>query len=164
MQRIIVCSLFFFQAEDGIRDWSVTGVQTCALPIFTFFLMLVVLSVSTGAKEKGVTAGIAIGAVITLEAMFAGPICGASMNPARSLAPAVVSGELSTLWVYLTAPVLGAAVAVPLWQGVRPGKPRHRGRRGEKLLVRPGVGEMFFVCAGFCRRGRRRRSFCFRRF
>ena len=61
--------------------------------VLTFILMLVILSVSTGAKEKGITAGIAIGAVIALEAMFAGPICGASMNPARSLAPALISGN-----------------------------------------------------------------------
>ncbi len=80
--------------------------------LLTFFLMFVVLSVSTGAKEKGMMAGVAIGAVIALEAMFAGPICGASMNPARSLAPALVSGHLESLWVYLTAPILGALLAV----------------------------------------------------
>jgi aquaporin Z len=85
----------------------------------TFLLMLVILSVSTGAKEKGITAGIAIGAVIALEAMFAGPICGASMNPARSLAPAVVSGQFGALWIYLAAPVLGALLAIPACQGVR---------------------------------------------
>lgn len=78
----------------------------------TWFLMLAVLRVSTGAKEKGITAGIAVGAVIGLEAMFAGPICGASMNPARSLGPAVVSGHLQHLWVYLIAPPAGAALAV----------------------------------------------------
>jgi aquaporin NIP len=81
--------------------------------ILTFFLMFVVLSVSTGAKEKGIMAGVAVGAVIGLEALFAGPVCGASMNPARSLAPALVSGELGALWVYLAAPPLGAALAVP---------------------------------------------------
>lgn len=80
--------------------------------ILTFLLVFVILNVSTGAKEKGVTAGIAIGAVIALEAMFAGKISGASMNPARSLAPAVVSGHLEYLWIYLTAPVAGAWVAV----------------------------------------------------
>lgn len=80
--------------------------------ILTFFLMFVILSVSTGAKEKGITAGIAIGAVIALEALFAGPICGASMNPARSLAPALVAGRLDALWVYLLAPVAGACLAV----------------------------------------------------
>src|SRR3984885_2646532 len=80
--------------------------------ILTLLLMFTILNVSTGAKEKGVTAGIAIGAVIGLEAMFAGPICGASMNPARSLAPAVVSGHWEHLWIYLVAPVLGACSAV----------------------------------------------------
>jgi aquaporin Z len=81
--------------------------------VLTFLLMLVILSVSTGAKEKGITAGIAVGAVIGLEAMFAGPICGASMNPARSLAPAFVAGQLQFLWIYLIAPVVGAILAVP---------------------------------------------------
>jgi aquaporin NIP len=80
---------------------------------------LIILSVSTGAKEKGITAGIAIGGVIALEAMFAGPICGASMNPARSLAPALVSGHLDHLWIYIYAPVVGALIAVPLCMGVR---------------------------------------------
>lgn len=80
--------------------------------ILTAMLMFVILCVSTGAKEKGIMAGAAIGAVIAFEAMFAGPICGASMNPARSLAPAVVSLNLQFLWVYLSAPVLGALVAV----------------------------------------------------
>jgi aquaporin NIP len=87
--------------------------------VLTFLLMLVILSVSTGAKEKGITAGIAIGSVIALEAMFAGPICGASMNPARSLAPAIVSGNLQHLWVYLVAPTFGACLAVPACCGVR---------------------------------------------
>src|SRR5881394_279717 len=80
--------------------------------VLTFLLMFVILNVSTGAKEKGITAGIAVGSVIGLEAMFAGPICGASMNPARSLAPALVSGHLNALWLYLLAPTLGAALAV----------------------------------------------------
>jgi aquaporin Z len=80
--------------------------------ILTFLLMFVILSVSTGSKEKGVLAGVAVGSVIALEALFAGPVSGASMNPARSLAPALVSLKLESLWVYLTAPVLGA------WAGV----------------------------------------------
>lgn len=81
--------------------------------ILTWFLMFVVLCVSTGAKEKGITAGIAIGAVIGLEALFAGPICGASMNPARSIAPALMSGKIDSLWIYIAAPTLGAMMAVP---------------------------------------------------
>jgi aquaporin NIP len=75
-------------------------------------LMYVILSVSHGAREKGITAGLAIGGVVALQALFAGPISGASMNPARSLAPALVSGELTSLWIYLTAPVVGACAAV----------------------------------------------------
>jgi aquaporin Z len=81
--------------------------------------MLVILSVSTGAKEKGITAGIAVGSVIALEAMFAGPICGASMNPARSFAPALVSGTWPHLWLYLLAPTLGALGATLLCRCVR---------------------------------------------
>lgn len=84
--------------------------------ILTYFLMLVIINVATGPKEQGLFAGIAIGSVILLEAMFAGPICGASMNPARSLAPAVVSGHIEALWVYLIAPVAGAALAIPTWK------------------------------------------------
>ena len=80
--------------------------------ILTWLLMFVILSVSVGSKEKGVLAGIAVGAVIAFEALFAGPISGASMNPARSLAPAVVAGRLGSLWVYLTAPFLGTGLAV----------------------------------------------------
>jgi aquaporin Z len=80
--------------------------------ILTFILMYVILNVSSGSKEKGITAGIAIAAVVGLEAMFAGPICGASMNPARSLAPAIVSGHFEFLWIYLVAPVIGAVIAV----------------------------------------------------
>lgn len=85
--------------------------------ILTFLLMFVILNVSTGAKEKGITAGIAVGSVIALEAMFAGQICGASMNPARSLAPAVVSGSVQHLWIYLTAPFIGAALAIAACRG-----------------------------------------------
>jgi aquaporin NIP len=80
--------------------------------VLTFFLMLTILNVSTGSKEKGITAGIAVGSVIALEAMCAGPVCGASMNPARSLAPALVSGHFEHLWIYLIAPPLGAIAAM----------------------------------------------------
>ena len=80
--------------------------------VLTAFLMFVILNVSVGAKERGITAGIAVGSVIALEALFAGPICGASMNPARSFAPALVSQHLANLWIYLVAPVMGALIAV----------------------------------------------------
>jgi aquaporin Z len=94
-----------------------TAMQSFGLElILSFLLMLVIIHVATGSKEQGLVAGIAIGSVVLLEAMFAGPVCGASMNPARSLAPAVVSGHMEYLWVYITAPVAGAALAIPLWQ------------------------------------------------
>ena len=80
--------------------------------ILTLILMFVILSVSTGAQEKGMLAGVAVGAVIALEALFAGPISGASMNPARSLAPALVSGHLESIWLYLIAPTMGAMASV----------------------------------------------------
>ncbi len=87
--------------------------------LLTWFLMLVILNVSTGAKEKGITAGIVVGAVIGLEAMFAGPICGASMNPARSIAPALVSLNVAALWIYILGPIVGALLAVPTLHLVR---------------------------------------------
>jgi aquaporin NIP len=83
--------------------------------ILTFFLMLVIINVAKGSKEQGMFAGLAIGSVVALEAMFAGPVCGASMNPARSFAPAIVSGHTEHLWVYLSATTLGAASAIPVW-------------------------------------------------
>jgi len=80
--------------------------------VLTFILMFVILNVSTGAKEKGVTAALAIGGVVAFEATFAGPISGASMNPARSIAPALLSGDLTHLWLYVVATTLGAVLAV----------------------------------------------------
>ena len=73
--------------------------------ILAFFLMFVIVNVSVGAKEKGMIAGVAVGGMVTLEALFAGPISGASMNPARSLGPAIVSGHVEALWIYLLAPL-----------------------------------------------------------
>lgn len=80
--------------------------------ILTFFLMVVIINVSTGSKEIGIMAGIAVGGVILMEAMFAGPITKASMNPIRSLAPAISSGHFEHIWLYLTAPFIGAFLAV----------------------------------------------------
>jgi aquaporin Z len=87
--------------------------------ILTLILMFVILSVSTGSKEKGVLAGVAVGSVIALEALFAGPVSGASMNPVRSLAPSLVSLRFDDLWIYLTAPVLGACFSVAVCRCVQ---------------------------------------------
>jgi aquaporin NIP len=99
-------------AGPSLQSFALEGILTC-------ILMFVILGVSTGEKEKGITAGIAVGSVVGLEALFAGPISGASMNPARSLAPALVSGHFDALWIYLSAPVLGALVAIVGCQYVR---------------------------------------------
>ncbi len=84
--------------------------------ILTFFLMLVIINVATGSKEQGMFAGLAIGSTVLLEAMFAGPICGASMNPARSISPAIVSEHIEHLWIYILAPIAGAAFAIPVFK------------------------------------------------
>lgn len=80
--------------------------------LLTFFLMVVIINVSTGSKEIGTMAAIAVGGVILLEAMFAGPMTKASMNPIRSIAPALFTGNFQYLWLYITAPILGAITAV----------------------------------------------------
>ena len=80
--------------------------------ILTFILMFVILLMSEGSKEVGVMTGFAIGMVVAFEAIFAGPVSGASMNPARSLAPALISGHLTHLWLYIIATILGACASI----------------------------------------------------
>ena len=87
--------------------------------VLTFFLMFVILAVATDTRAVGEAAAIAIGGTVGLDAMFGGPISGASMNPARSLGPAVVSGDLHALWLYLVAPPLGAALGAVAYQYLR---------------------------------------------
>lgn len=121
----VLLLLFGNHASLGATLPAGTAWQSFGLEVvLTGILMFVILCVSTGPKEVGTMAGIAIGGVVGLEAMFAGPICGASMNPARSLAPALVSGNLHALWVHLIAPVIGAAAAVPLWRLTRGQSPQ----------------------------------------
>jgi aquaporin Z len=111
-----------FPSDSGLGGTAPAGpaYQSWVLELLlTAGLMFVILGVSTGASEKGITAGLAIGAVVGLEALFAGPVCGASMNPARSLGPALVSWQFGSVWLYLTAPVAGAALAVPACRCVR---------------------------------------------
>lgn len=106
---------------------SGSALQSFIFEVFlTFVLMLVILYATTGSKEKAAFAGVAIGAVITLEALFAGSISGASMNPARSIAPALVSGKLEFLWIYLTAPIAGASLAVAVCYSLGGKHERHR--------------------------------------
>jgi aquaporin Z len=83
--------------------------------ILTYLLMIVILFVSQTESMEQFT-GIAVGATVMLESMFAGPICGASMNPARSIAPAIISGNLSHLWIYISAPIIGGILASISWR------------------------------------------------
>lgn len=91
--------------------------------VLTFFLMFVIVNVATGSKEQGIMAGAAIGATVALAALFGGPVSGASMNPARSLAPALVTATAEAQWVYLLAPAVGAWLAVWAYRGVHPAAP-----------------------------------------
>ncbi|MDX6550333.1 MAG: aquaporin [Gaiellales bacterium] len=87
--------------------------------VLTFFLMFVIMAVATDTRAVGEAAAIAIGGTVGLDAMFGGPVTGASMNPARSLAPAIAGGDFSSIWVYIAAPLLGAAVAAVIYQLLR---------------------------------------------
>ncbi len=87
--------------------------------LLSFFLMFVILNVSTGHMEKGIMAGVAVGGTIALEALIGGPVTGASMNPARSLGPALVLGHLDSLWIYLVAPIVGTFLAAPTCRWVQ---------------------------------------------
>jgi aquaporin Z len=84
--------------------------------LLSYLLMLVIMNVAHGSKEQGLFAGLAIGGVVALEAMFAGPVCGASMNPARSFGPAIASGHWESLWIYFLAPISGAASGMYTWK------------------------------------------------
>jgi MIP family channel proteins len=87
--------------------------------VLTFFLMFVIMAVATDTRAVGEAAAIAIGGTVGLDAMFGGPISGASMNPARSLGPALISGDLHALWLYIAAPLVGAALGALAYQFVR---------------------------------------------
>ena len=96
----------------GTRPGFGVGVGLIAEIVLTFWLMLIVLRVAHGSRERGLLAGLTIGAVVTLEILVGGFVSGGSMNPIRSVAPAVVSGHLSGVWIYVVGPMLGALLAV----------------------------------------------------
>lgn len=95
--------------------------------VLTFFLMFVIMAVATDARAVGEAAAIAIGGTVGLDALFGGPITGASMNPARSAGPAIVSGDLHALWLYILAPAFGAALAGLTYQFLRAERTRPAG-------------------------------------
>jgi aquaporin NIP len=113
--------LFPAHATLGATIPAGSDVQSFVLEfILTLILMVVILSVSSGGRDKRILAGVSVGAVIALEALLGGPISGASMNPARSLAPALVAWRLESVWVYLTAPTLGALAGVLVCSQLHP--------------------------------------------
>ena len=116
---ILACVLLWFlfpESESFGHTYPAEGFEPYKAFILelllTFILMVVIINVSTGSKEIGTMAAVAVGGVILLEAMFAGPMTKASMNPARSLGPALVSGNFQDLWLYLSAPIIGAILGV----------------------------------------------------
>jgi len=107
-----------------------TGGALAYEAVLTAFLMFVIMAVATDTRAVGAGAAIAIGGTVGLDALFGGPVTGASMNPARSIGPALVSGELHDLWVYIVAPLVGAtigALAYQLVRGEHPAEPRPEG-------------------------------------
>ena len=117
---VLLRLLFPMHATLGITVPAGSIMQSFVLEIvLTFLLMFVIINVATGSKEQGIMAGAAIGATVGLAALFGGPISGASMNPARSLAPALVTGQFQSQWIYLLAPCLGAGLAVLAYRGLQ---------------------------------------------
>lgn len=91
--------------------------------VLTMFLMFVIMAVATDTRAVGEAAAIAVGGTVALDALFGGPISGASMNPARSLGPGLAAGNLDAIWVYLVAPILGATVAAVAYTLLRDDPP-----------------------------------------
>jgi MIP family channel proteins len=107
-------------ANLGVTQPSGSELQSLAWEaLLTFFLMLVITAVATDTRAVGEAAALAIGGTVALGALVGGPVSGASMNPARSLGPAVVSGDLDAIWVYLVGPVIGAVAAALVYHYLR---------------------------------------------
>jgi aquaporin NIP len=104
--------------------------------VLSFFLMFVIMAVATDTRAVGEAAAIAIGATVGLDAMFGGPISGASMNPARSIGPALVSGDLHALWLYILAPLIGASLGALAYQLIR-GEPTRADEAGSSFDGQP---------------------------
>ena len=124
-----------FGAEFGLGGTLPTHstLQAFAMEtVATFILMLVILCVTVGAREKGITAGLVIGSVVTLDILIAGPISGASMNPARSLGPALVGLNPDGLWIYMLAPCLGAWLAATVVRILHPAPLEEENPEGEE--------------------------------
>lgn len=112
----------FFPAHSGLGITTPAGSPWASFfleIVLTYLLLLVIFTVTTGPRHLGPLAALVIGATVGLEAYFGGPVSGASMNPARSLGPALASGQLSSLWIYLSAPLIGGLLAIPACRRIR---------------------------------------------
>ena len=112
----------FFSSHAGLGATVPSGSPMASFfleIVLTYLLLLVIFTVTTGPKRLTSFAAVIIGATVGLEAYFGGPVSGASMNPARSLGPALVSGQLSSLWIYLCAPFIGGLLAIPACRRIR---------------------------------------------
>jgi aquaporin NIP len=107
------------------------------LPCLTAILMFVIMAVATDTRAVGQAAALAIGGTIALDALFGGPLTGASMNPARSLGPAIVAGDFDSLWLYIVGPIVGAALGALLYQALR-GPRSQEAPAAEPLVDVPG--------------------------
>jgi aquaporin NIP len=105
--------------------------------ILTALVMFVIMAVATDTRAVGAAAAIAIGGVIGLDALFGGPVTGASMNPARSLGPALVSGEWHDFWIYIAGPIVGATVGAFAYQLVRGAQPQPASHRSNRQARQP---------------------------
>jgi MIP family channel proteins len=119
-----VASLGATLPEGSGGAWQSFGLET----LLTFFLMIVIMAMATDTRAVGQATALAIGGTVMLEALFAGPISGASMNPARSLGPALVSWTWTDQWVYLAGPFLGAILGAFVYQYLREAGSQHNGK------------------------------------
>lgn len=116
----VLLAIFGDSAEAAVTFAHHSAEQAFAVEvILTFLLMLVITAVATDSRAIGQAAAIAIGATVALDIIIGGPISSGSMNPARSLGPAVVNGDLSDIWIYLIAPPIGAVLGAFTYQAVR---------------------------------------------
>lgn len=105
----------FGATEPRVTEWQALGWEI----VFSFFLMFVIVSVATDTRAVGTMAGAAIGMTVAFAALVGGPLTGASMNPARSLAPALFEGRFDGLWLYFVGPSIGAVLAALTYNGIR---------------------------------------------
>ena len=137
-----ICAIFF-GAGHGTHVPTVEPIRAVALEaVLTFLLMLVIIAVATDRRVDGALPAISIGLTVVMNVLIGGPITGGSMNPARSLGPAVFSGgaALSSYWIYIAGPMIGASVAARLFEVIRGGQDHAHGAPNELFEALEEVG------------------------